>query len=264
MRFGVLSDVHANLPALRTVLQHLANQGVDGYLCMGDLVGYGPFPNECIEAIATLPAVCVSGNHDLIAIGSLSDGRAGALARETLQWTRSVLEADALTYLRQLPRTLMVEERLVLAHGSLEDPEEYVRSGWRATELLEVAAGGVPGLQALLLGHTHRPWAYGRDSGSLVRRAPAEAKLRPDEAYVLNPGSVGQSRDRSPVARYALLDLAMGSVTYHAVPYDRSIVRAALLAAGLPPSTDHYPPTWTARRQEVTDALRDQVRRRRR
>ena len=91
MRFAILSDIHGNLPALEAALELFARAGVDRYLCAGDLVGYGPFPNECVERIAELGAVCVAGNHDLIALGRLSDDRCIPLARNSLRWTREVL-----------------------------------------------------------------------------------------------------------------------------------------------------------------------------
>jgi len=94
-RVGVLSDVHANLHALDAALEFLDTQRLDGYLCAGDLVGYGPFPNECVRRVLDLPVTCVAGNHDLIAIGRLSDERCIPRARDSLRWTRSVLDDDA-------------------------------------------------------------------------------------------------------------------------------------------------------------------------
>src|SRR3954469_29493 len=100
MRYGLLSDVHANLPALRAALEWLRREGADAYLCAGDIVGYGPHPNECVELIAALPGACVAGNHDLIAVGRLDGEGIGALARVTLDWTRTVLGSDARAWLR--------------------------------------------------------------------------------------------------------------------------------------------------------------------
>ena len=102
-RLGVVSDIHANLHALDAALEFLATQELDGYLCAGDLVGYGPLPNECINRMLDLPVACVAGNHDLIALGRLGDDRCIPLARDSLRWTRSVLDDDARARLEALP-----------------------------------------------------------------------------------------------------------------------------------------------------------------
>src|SRR4051812_35572064 len=107
---------------------------VDAYLCAGDLVGYGPHPDECVSTIAGLGALCVAGNHDLIAIGRLSDARCERLARRTLEWTREVLTPATCAYLRQLPQTLTHAE-VVVTHGSLHDPETHVTRGREFAEL---------------------------------------------------------------------------------------------------------------------------------
>jgi predicted phosphodiesterase len=125
MRYGLISDIHGNLAALRAAVAFLADAGVDAYLCPGDIVGYGPQPNECVEILASLPVYCVAGNHDLIATGALTDDHMGMLARRTLEWTRSVLEPAAREWLAALPRRHEVPGATV-AHGSLSDPRRYI------------------------------------------------------------------------------------------------------------------------------------------
>ena len=105
MRYGVLSDVHANLPALRAALSLLRAEGVERWLCAGDLVGYGPQPNECVAELAALHPVCVAGNHELIALGELSGQRCSRRAQQSLDWTRDELTEDTRRYLGALPRT---------------------------------------------------------------------------------------------------------------------------------------------------------------
>ena len=119
MRLGVFADVHGNLPALRAVLDVLAAERVDGYLCAGDLVGYGAQPNECVELVAELRATCVAGNHDLMATGRLDDDGIGPLARDTV--TAAALEPFARAYLSELPLTAVAHDVLV-AHGSVAIP----------------------------------------------------------------------------------------------------------------------------------------------
>src|SRR5215208_6143592 len=115
MRYGVISDVHGNLAALA----ELRGLSVDAYACAGDLVGYGPQPNECVDAVRRLGAASVAGNHDLIAVGALSEDRCERLARNSLRWTREALDADTRTFLAGLPRRLALPGGVVVAHGSL-------------------------------------------------------------------------------------------------------------------------------------------------
>ena len=136
VRYGVISDIHGNLPALEAVLDALARIGVDAYACAGDLVGYGPQPNECVQIVRALGVVSVAGNHDLIALGELSEDRCERLARDSLRWTRGQLEEPTRAYLAGLPRRVELPGGVVVAHGSLDDPQEYVlqrRAGRRAT-----------------------------------------------------------------------------------------------------------------------------------
>lgn len=240
MRYGVLADVHGNLDALRAVLLALERHGVDRYLCAGDLVGYGPYPNECIEALAALPATCVAGNHDLIALGLLSDGRCIELARRSLRWTRQVLGADERAFLAALPRTATAAGGVVVAHGSLDDPQEYTTTRPQALAQLERIEHR-DGARALVLGHTHRPLAFGRSSGWL--RADGASSLPPNDAVLLNPGAVGQSRELRARARFAVLDLAAREARFFAIRYDVDACRAALRSVGLSPRSCHLRPS---------------------
>src|SRR6478735_5391674 len=104
MRIGLISDVHANLFALRAAVARLRAEGVDAWVCAGDLVGYGPHPNECVETVAELDPTIVAGNHELMLLGDLPDTRAGWLARRSIAWTREVVQLDVRSYLAALPR----------------------------------------------------------------------------------------------------------------------------------------------------------------
>ncbi|MCW2600024.1 MAG: metallophosphoesterase [Frankiales bacterium] len=236
MRYAVLSDIHANLHALRAVLTALESRGVESYVCAGDIVGYGPFPNECVELVAGLGAQCVAGNHDLIAAGALSEARSGTLARQTLAWTRDVMTAQTRCYLAGLPRTRTFGGLLV-AHGSPHDPEEYVRTPERARELMNEVAD--PRVHALVLGHTHHQWAVSARDGQLLHRHPGSVSLRPEGRYVLNPGSVGQSRDGDTLARFLVLDTTAWTAEFCTVQYDAIASAGALRRAGLPVRSLH-------------------------
>nr|WP_255426746.1 metallophosphoesterase [Pseudonocardia sp. C8] len=234
------------MPALRTAIDGLRRIGVDGWLCAGDVVGYGPHPHECIETIAELGVVCVAGNHDLIAVGALDDGGAGPLARRSLRWTRNVLRVEHRAWLAALPRSIDGTD-FVLAHGAPADPREYVRDRSRARELLEDLPG--PDVRALVLGHTHRSWVC-TTGATLVRAHDGrrDVTVRPDPGgpVLVNPGAVGQSRnlERRPLVRFAVVDTDRNEVRLRAEPYDPTATLRALRAVGLPAVVQRRPRPW--------------------
>jgi predicted phosphodiesterase len=242
MRYGILADIHGNLHALQAILRTLRTESVDRYLVAGDLVGYGPFPNECVELVRDLNAVCVAGNHDLIVLGRLSDRRCIRVARESLTWTRGVLGEDARAYLEALPLCVKAEGGVVIAHGSLDDPEQYVTRTEQAAEQLKRLRAEDPEARVLLLGHTHQAWAWGEQFGTIS--APGRAPLvMGTQGWLLNPGAVGQSRELRALARFIVLDLERGQAMFHAIRYDRGACRRALRRAGLPPRAYHLRPS---------------------
>jgi predicted phosphodiesterase len=236
MRLGVIADVHGNVHALEAVLAAVSRLGVDGWLCAGDLVGYGPRPNECVERVAALPGVVVvAGNHDLMAVGRLPvpDGL-GPLPRRTLEWTWGELDEGARSYLEGLPVLAEAADGAVaVAHGSLDDPLSYVADRAAGCAQLRLLRERSPRARTLVLGHTHHPLSCSLDGG------PA----------LYNPGSVGQSRERRPVARGLVLDLAGpgASADWVTVDYDVRATRRELQAAGLPPHACHLAPGRRAR-----------------
>jgi predicted phosphodiesterase len=243
MRYGLLSDVHGNLAALRAAVAFLADAGVDAYLCAGDVVGYGPQPNECVEIVASLPGRCVAGNHDLMVAGRLGDRGAGALARRTLDWTRSHLDPAARAWIEALPLRAEVPGVLV-AHGALDDPSRYVTPGAPAARELARLSRESPSTGVLVLGHTHRATAFGERSGQALDGVQGTVHLAAarSERWLLNPGAVGQSRARGIVAGVAVLDCERRTVAFHALPYDVDATRAELRRRGLPVMALHVPP----------------------
>jgi predicted phosphodiesterase len=243
VRYGVLADVHGNLFALRAAVRRLREEGVDGWLCAGDLVGYGPYPSECVEVVAELGARCVAGNHELLVLGELPEGRAGRLARETTAWTRGALREDCRSFLARLPLVVTTED-LVMTHGSLASPEEYVQHEAQAADQLRRLAAEHPRAGLLVLGHTHRPWVYSQARGTLARDGPGRLALPGPDRFLLNPGSVGQSRqrEREPPARCMLVDTERREVRLHHVPYDVAASRRALRRHGLPRDGVHVRP----------------------
>src|SRR5262245_5523490 len=262
MRYGVISDVHANLPALEVVVAELERAGVDAYACAGDLVGYGHHPNEWLALVPHLDVACVAGNHDLIVPATLSGYGCDRVARESLRWTREALDDSAREYLDGLPSRLELPGGLVLAHGSLDDPEEYVLRPEQATVQLGRLAELYPATSILVLGHPHRAFAF--DGATAAPRLNAQRDLALDGAarWLLNPGAVGQSREPLVRARFMVLDLERRTATFRAVRYDVGRSRALLRREGLPAGSVHLPP-WRLKavlRPAIRVARRTQAR----
>ena len=252
MRYGVIADIHANAHALDAALEFLASQHVDRYLCAGDLVGYGPAPNECVRRVLALPGVSVAGNHDLIALGRLDDERCIPLARASLRWTRGVLENDVRALLGGLPLGADADG-IALRHGSLADPQVYVITNEQARAVLEDLERTLPATQVLVVGHTHRPMAFSRRRGRLLGSGTGDIELPEDEPILLNPGAVGQSRSADPRARVIVLDTAARVASFHAIEYDVEGCRQALLEHGLPADSCHM---RRSRRTELAAGVR--------
>jgi predicted phosphodiesterase len=235
MRVAVLSDIHGNLNALEAVLEAMGDR-FDAVWCLGDLVGYGPRPNECAAVIREHCSTVLAGNHDLAACGRVSAASFSEDAGRAIRWTREVLSADIEAYLTGL-EPQHVDDTAALYHGSPTDAVwEYVLDPGSAERALLASPS-----RLTLLGHTHSPLAVrdvaGRLAGGPVN-AGALVELLPDERALLNPGSVGQPRDGD--ARAAWLRLEIGDdgratrATFERTRYDIARTQREIAAAGLP------------------------------
>ena len=259
MRLGLVSDVHANLAALEAALAALERAGVDRLVCAGDLVGYGPHPNACVARLAEGDVLAVAGNHDIVAVDGTGLDRCGPTARRTLEWTIDALEDDARAYLAALPAEREIEDVLV-THGALGDPWVYVDRDEDAAGQLAALAEHAPGARLLVLGHTHVPLLHSDREGTLLRGRGGRHALPADRRHLLNPGAVGQSRERRPVVRCAVVDLAARSVELLALRYDARGCRRDLERAGLPPRACHLWPTPRERAGRAARRVRSRVR----
>ncbi|MEJ7652039.1 MAG: metallophosphoesterase family protein [Chloroflexia bacterium] len=216
MRFGVISDIHSNLIALETVLEDIGE--VDQYWCLGDVVGYGPQPNECIQTLLDLDHVVIMGNHDAGAIGKISVRDFNGEARRAIEWTARELTPEGKAFLRSAPEQLTHNE-VLLVHGSPRDPIwEYITTPMQAE-----AAFADSDRPCIMVGHTHLQTAFVRDSsGRVLMGAPEDDMLLPidDQRMLINPGSVGQPRDGDPRAAYVVVDSDERTVEFHRVKYD--------------------------------------------
>ena len=229
MRVAVLSDIHANRPALDAVLAALPR--VDAIWQLGDVVGYGPHPVQVIEILDERGAVGVRGNHDLAALGELDTEWFNADARTAVVWSGEQLGPTARSWLGRLPAT-RIDGPFTLAHGSPRDPVwEYVYSP-------SIAAGVFDAFETThcLVGHTHVPLVLRQVHGGVETLDPKEGEeLQLDERRtILNPGSVGQPRDGDPRASAMILDVERLTASWLRVPYPIEETQAAMRSAGLP------------------------------
>jgi predicted phosphodiesterase len=260
MRCAIISDIHGNLDALEAVLADAGD--VDGLWCLGDLVGYGPQPNECIAALIDRRAQCVAGNHDWAAIGKMDTAEFNPEASEAAQWTGAQLTPEHRAYLLALPTHLVAGERgdFTLVHGSPRDPV------WEYLTHLSAARLSFSYFRTsyCLVGHTHVPLVFRHPlpedvSGDYETIAPEQGKALPLDArrLIANPGSVGQPRDGNPDAAYMIYESAAepetsgvvtgaggaaasafgaltGTLTLRRVTYPVASVQQKMRKAGLP------------------------------
>lgn len=241
MRYGVVSDIHGNLTALTTVLHCFRTLDVAQVLCAGDIVGYGAEPNECVEQLVEVGAISVAGNHDLFGVDRLP-ARLPPFLRESTRWTARTLGADARNYLSGLPLRASTHG-VTVAHGSLDDAQEYVIQDEQVRAQLDRLSDVNPEADLLILGHTHRPMAYA--AGRMVtRRGRGRLVLPTDRPALLNPGSVGQSRqvEFPPRARALVVDWPEGVARFLTIRYVAATARRTLRAQGLPASGIHLWP----------------------
>jgi len=238
MRIAILSDIHSNLVALERVLEAIAADRPDQVWCLGDVVGYGPHPQACVDLVQERTDLCLAGNHDLAVTGQAPLTEFTDIARAAALWQRQHLSAAALAWLSALP-SRREEQAITLAHASPRDPVwEYVNDS-------AAAAANFAHFQThlCLIGHTHlaiawqhQPESWLRPVQLLTRAAGQPLTLDPQRRWLLNPGSVGQPRDHDPRAAYALLDLAANTWIWRRVSYAIAQTDAAIVAAGLPPN----------------------------
>jgi diadenosine tetraphosphatase ApaH/serine/threonine PP2A family protein phosphatase len=238
MRVAAIADVHSNGAALRAVLQHIDRLGADAIVCLGDVVGYNADPVEAMELVLQRCTHVVAGNHDLaVAISKESPGT-NAVARTVQEWTREQLDAAGLALLQELPHVVDAGDTYTARHGSYlgHDPTSgYVTSTMIDENLAVIAAS--PATKTAFCGHTHVPMIAWLADGACAepRVGPDEIRWPKDaEAVLINPGAVGQPRDRDAAAAYALVDFERRSAVWHRVPYDIERTASAIARAGLP------------------------------
>lgn len=242
----ILSDIHGNRPALEAVLERAGD--CDSVWCCGDIVGYGPYPLECVHRIRELNAIVVAGNHDVAALGLIETKTFNRAARSAVEWTATQLDTESVDYLMSLPYQIkgfqpgsavgVTEESSApdfrLVHGSPHEPlSEYLvttEKAWYAFKTTEE--------KVCICGHTHFPWIYrqacgNQDVGEMHPLNKDEFLVEDGYRYIINVGSVGQPRDGNPSACYFTYDTGHNLFMCHRVKYPVEKTQRAMRSAGL-------------------------------
>lgn len=234
MRYGVFSDVHSNLEALESVLAFFKMEKIQSFLCLGDLVGYGPNPNECVQRIAGLKRVQITaGNHDFAVVGMKETTWFNDFAARALTWTKRHLKEENRNFLMRLPR-LIDASLFTLAHGSPRDPiDEYLLTPRQYLDNLEYFRTPV-----CFIGHTHIPSVFFTDSLGMIQHKPmADGEVFRFDANgktIVNVGSVGQPRDGDNRAACAIYDTDKNEIKMARCLYDIQAVQTKMKQASLP------------------------------
>ncbi len=233
MRYAIIADIHANLAAFVAVLDDIKRGGgVEEMWCLGDVVGYGPDPHQCIELLRQYNHVCVAGNHDWAAIGKIDTTQFNPEAAVACHLTAQQLTPEDVAYLENLP--LVIEKNdFTLVHGSPREPIwEYLLSTSRAKENFAYFQS-----QFCLVGHSHVPlvFKYSGTGACSASQLSANIKLLlGKERLIINPGGVGQPRDGDPRASYAIYDSQVRTVRLYRIPYDIDATQVRMVKQGLP------------------------------
>lgn len=232
MRRAILSDIHGNLHALEAVLKDAEKAVVEEFLCLGDVVGYGAYPQECLQLVRERCRWVVRGNHDQVASDDSPLDEYYNEARISLEWTRKMLSTEDRAWLGSLPMVVQ-EESLSLVHASLHRPEDWEYLDFEGDLRRHFRCQETP---ICFSGHTHVAGVF-EEEPLASREIPWNApySLSPEKRYLLNAGSVGQPRDQDPRASYVILDEFQKVVTFRRVRYEVGRAQTAIRARKLPP-----------------------------
>jgi predicted phosphodiesterase len=230
MRYAVLSDIHGNLEALRAVVAAGREEGARVFLCLGDIVGYGANPNECIDVVEEEKMICLAGNHDWAVLGKLDTTYFNTAAKAAVEWTQRILTEHSKEFLNQLQLTFKNED-VMAVHGTLNQPQEFIYMFDLSQSLDTFYLMDRP---ICFVGHTHVPRTFVRVGDKIGLLNEHEFTFEEGVKYIVNVGSVGQPRDGQPEAAYCMYDPDLNRVNIKRVPYDIKTAQEKIFHAGLP------------------------------
>ncbi|HJM83253.1 MAG TPA: metallophosphoesterase family protein [Nitrospinota bacterium] len=231
MRYALISDIHSNLEALEQVLADIDKFDCDQILSLGDVVGYGPNPNECLDLLLRSTELTLGGNHDWAVVGKTNPSNFNRLAKKALDWTKNILRGDLKDFLKSTQSTCTFHG-FQLAHSSPSNPRE-----WHYIITKEEAAANYPFIKQNIcfIGHTHIPVIIELANCKASRALnPRKLIMEKGKKYIVNVGSIGQPRDNNPSSSWVIYDDEEYSVEYRRVNYDIVKVQEKMQLAGLP------------------------------
>ena len=233
----VFADVHGNLPALEAVLKEAKNLGAEKFIFLGDAVGLGPYPRECVQRIGNLPDVMfVQGNHDNSVGSAIVDDLEDEIIAVTAKWSRDRLHTEEISWLLKMPLEHTVDD-LMIVHGSPTDPVRFYNYINETTSHENLAFMAKNGLKVLFYGHTHIPFIHRQNGRAETVAIDTDRDIqlfKNDELLLLNPGSVGHPRDGDPRASFAIWDLKSNMVNFRRIAYPIKETTTALNKSNLP------------------------------
>ncbi|MFH1024466.1 MAG: metallophosphoesterase family protein [Planctomycetota bacterium] len=234
-RVGVIADVHANLEALQAVLAHFEREKVDEVLCCGDIVGYNADPEACLKLVRERCRAVIRGNHDRYATGERIENVRESVHDASIWTSRTLPEAD-LAYLRGLSDLRLHDDRFLIVHGSPRDRDEYILTREAILDNLTLLRQRFLGISVCFFGHSHLPMVIGAGMVRVGFTTSTTVPIEKFTTYLINPGSVGQPRDRCPLASCGIFDAGEMTFRVERISYDVEATRKKIFDAGLDPS----------------------------
>jgi predicted phosphodiesterase len=230
MRYAILSDIHSNLEALQAVIASAREEGARMFFCLGDVVGYGANPNECVNVIEEEKMICIAGNHDWAVLGKLDTTYFNAAAKSAVAWTQKILTEHSRKLLSHLSLTFK-NEHLIGVHATLNQPQEFTYMYDLSQSLDTFYLMDRP---VCFIGHTHVPRSFIRVGDKVSLLNETSFTLEEGVKYIVNVGSVGQPRDGYPEAAFCMYDPDLNRVDIKRVSYDIKTAQEKIFHAGLP------------------------------
>ena len=230
MKYIIISDIHGNLEAFRAVMETFPSGEGISFICLGDIIGYGANPNECIDKVKTLGAVSIIGNHEAAVLGKTDILYFNEYAAAAVLWTKDNLDKVGKDYIAKLPY-VHTDKKITASHGTLHSPEEfiYMVSASSAMHTFREMKTNI-----CFVGHSHVPGTYVLRDGKVFEALSSKMKIEKGLKYIINAGSIGQPRDNDNRACYCIYDTEKEQVEFKRVEYDVKEARKKIIDAGLP------------------------------
>ncbi len=241
-RYGIIADIHSNIRGLLVALAAVKKEGVDEIICLGDIGGYGARPSECVDKVYERCSHVIQGNHDRYILGEIPDGLRDTVSKAA-KWGRKQLSSKQLALLKKSPETDVVDNLVLMVHGSPRNRDEYLLSRDAIVRALKSLKTKYQGLDVCFYGHTHLPCLIGDGKIETDFKEKKTVQLKRLTRYLINPGSCGQPRDGCTLAACGVFDANDWTMTFLRAEYDLKAVQKEVRDAKLDP--------WFADRLEV-------------